>query len=110
MTIAKKLAGVLVVLLGSKIAFEVWPILRVKAAIRSMDARFARVQVGDPAWDVESVIGTPHEVFRPQDHPFGVQQFYSYRVYLARYPVVKWSIGFDSTGNVISKHRDDDGC
>ena len=89
-----------------------WRQASIQASIRHYDAAFDRIQRGQAAADVVTLFGPPHERTKGWTYPRDVKVFYIYiyRVERPRRPPVKWTIGVDSAGLVVSKHRAANGC
>jgi hypothetical protein len=112
MMLLKRLTvGVVAVFLGFTVVLAAaWGVRQFK--IYSLDTGFARVAIGDADRDVKRKLGPPHEdhVAKSHSQRYGICRFVVYRVGKKLAGGVTWSIGLDAQGNVVSKHRDDDGC
>ena len=81
------------------------------AKIRWYDKRFPMIQFGQTEGEMVKVLGIPTESVEapPYSRKYGISRFSVYRVKRIG-PPVRWSIGLNGEGKVVSKHRDDNGC
>ena len=97
--------------LGFTVLFAAaWGVQTLK--VYSFDAGYSRIAIGDSGHEVSRVLGPPHEdhMARPHSQRYGISRFMVYRVGKKLAGGVTWAIGLNAQGNVVSKHRDDDGC
>lgn len=47
---------------------------------------------------------------KADESPFGISRFYVYQVDRLFSPPLRWTIGVDADGMVVSRHRDANGC
>jgi hypothetical protein len=83
------------------------------ARVAPYDAGYRQLEMGMPTNDVERLMGQPNDVAiatKDSSRAFGIDTFYVYRVERRYRHPVKWHIGIDANGRIVSLHRDDDGC
>lgn len=80
-------------------------------SIRQYDKSYRIIQIGDDREDVVALFGQPEiYVKNRKSSSYYIDRFLVYRVdrWMA-HPVV-WTLGINQTGEVVSRHRKDDGC
>ena len=88
------------------------------AKIQWYDDRFHQVTLGQTEPELVTLLGKPMENVNVSEDPvcqkWGIHRFYVYQVdrklHILTRPPVKWTIGLNRHGKVVSMRRDDNGC
>jgi hypothetical protein len=82
----------------------------IEIQVAAYDDAYRRVAVGRAADEAVVLLGAPHAVDIPQSQLFRIVRFYKYRIDRPLRAPVRWTLGIDANGAVVSKHRDANGC